>query len=89
MTEVKKLLHADIQAETYTYEVEETAEHLTVVHLARGASGGWNYKVEARHIEAKPANSQSADVSGEGSDFATPDEAIAAARAHARSLLAG
>ena len=90
MTEVKKLLHADTTAETYSYEIEETAEHLTVVQLARAASGGWKYEVTARRLELTPAGAQSTDdVHGEGSGFATPDEAIAAARGHARDLLAG
>ena len=90
MTEVKKLLHADTGAETYSYEIEETAEHLTVVRLARAAGGGWKYEVTARRIDPAPADAQgAADVRGEASGFATPDEAIAAARAHARDLLAG
>ena len=90
MTEVKKLLHADTGAETYSYEIEETAEHLTVVRLARAAGGGWKYEVTARRIGPAPADPQgAADVGGEASGFATPDEAIAAARGHARDLLAG
>ena len=90
MTEVKKLLHADTGAETYSYEIEETAEHLTVVQLARAAGGGWKYEVTARRIDLTPGDVQgTADMRAEGGDFATPDEAIAAARAHARDLLAG
>ena len=90
MTEVKKLLHADTGAETYAYEIEETAEHLTVVQLARADGGRWKYEVTARRIAPAPADTQgTADVRGEGSDFATPDEAIVAARGHARDLLAG
>ena len=88
MAEVKKLLHADTGAETYAYEIEETAEHLTVVTLTRAASGGWNYAVTARRIQPGPAGAGGLDVSGDGGDFATPDEAITAARAHARNLLA-
>ena len=90
MTEVKKLLHADTGAETYSYEIEETAEHLTVVQLARAAGGGWKYEVTARRIGLAPGDAQStADMRAEGGDFATVDEAIAAARDHARDLLAG
>ena len=90
MTEVKKLLHADTGAETYSYEIEETAEHLTVVQLTRAAGGGWKYEVTARRLGLAPAEAQGqADVRAEGGDFATPDEAIAAARGHARDLLAG
>ena len=90
MTEVKKLLHADTGAETYSYEIEETAEHLTVVQLTRADGGRWKYEVTARRIGLAPAEAQgTADVRGEGSDFATPDEAIVAARGHARDLLAG
>lgn len=90
MTELKKLLHADTGAETYAYEIEETAEHLTVVQLARADGGRWKYEVTARRIAPAPADAQgTADVHGEGSDFATPDEAIVAARGHARDLLAG
>ena len=90
MTEVKKLLHADTGAETYAYEIEETAEHLTVVRLARADGGRWKYEVTARRIAPAPADTQgTADVRGEGSDFATPDEAIVAARGHAQALLAG
>ncbi len=48
MTAIKKLLHADVGAETYSYEIEETAEHVTVARLARGAHGGWKYEVTAR-----------------------------------------
>ena len=90
MTEMKKLLHADTGAETYAYEIEETAEHLTVVRLARAAGGGWKYEVTARRIGAAPGDPQdTVEVSGEASGFATPDEAIAAARGHGRDLLAG
>lgn len=92
MTEVKKLLHADTGAETYSYEIEETAEHLTVVQLSRADGGKWKYEVTARHIAPAPAPADAqgtADMRGEGSDFATPDEAIVAARGHARDLLAG
>ena len=91
MTEIKKLLHADVDAETYSYEIEETAEHLTVAHLARDGADRWKYQVTARRSEPAAAagdDGSSADVSGEASGFATPDEAIAAARAHARQLLA-
>ena len=86
MSEVKKLLHADTGAETYSYEIEETAEHLTVVQLARDGAG-WKYDVTARRIDSAVAAS-GADVTGQGSGYATPDEAIGAARAHARDLLA-
>ena len=90
MTEVKKLLHADTGAETYSYEIEETAEHLTVVQLTRAAGGGWKYEVTARRIGLAPADAQgTTDVGGEANGFATPDEAITAARGHARDLLAG
>ena len=90
MTEVKKLLHADTGAETYAYEIEETAEHLTVVQLARADGGKWKYEVTARRIAPAPTDAQgAADVHAEGGDFATPDEAIAAARDHARELLTG
>jgi hypothetical protein len=89
MAEVKKLLHADIGAESYSYEIEETAEHLTVAHLTRDAAGGWKYEVTARRIDAAPAaDARSADVSGQAGGYATPGDAIAAARAHARNLLA-
>ena len=90
MTEIKKLLHADTGAETYSYEIEETAGHLTVVQLARAAGGRWKYEVTARRIDPAPGDAQgTADVRAEGGDFATPDEAIIAARGHARDLLAG
>jgi hypothetical protein len=88
MSEVKKLLHADFDAETYSYEIEETAEHLTVVRLGRGVSGGWKYEVTARRLDPGPTATAAAEVSGEGGDFATPDEAIAAARTRAQALLA-
>lgn len=82
MTALKKLLHADLDAQTFSYEIEETAEHLTVVTLARGASGGWRYVVTARR------SGGGGEVHGEGGEHATPDEAIAAARAQAQALLA-
>ena len=88
MTEIKKLLHADVDAESYSYEIEETAEHVTVVHLARDGADRWRYEVTTRRSEPAPADGGNADLTGEAGDFATPDEAIAAARAHARQLLA-
>lgn len=93
MSELKKLLHADTGAETYSYEIEQTAEHLTVATLTRdAASGGWKYAVTARRLDAAPAGAGSAaaaEVSAEQGGFGTPDEAIAAARKHAQALLAG
>lgn len=89
MTEIKKLLHADVGAETYSYEIEETAEHLTVAHLARDGADRWKYEMTARRSEPVPGDADgAAEVSGAAGGFATPDEALAAARAHARQLLA-
>ena len=93
MTEVRKLLHADTDAEVYSYEIEETAEHLTVARLSRDGEGGWKYEVTARRLDAAPAPAAAAagpaaDVGGEAGGFASPDDAIAAARTHAQQLLA-
>lgn len=92
MTELKKLLHADTGAEVYSYEIEATAEHLTVAVLERdAAAGGWKYTVTARRLDAAPPQDGAAapaEPSAQAGGFATPDEAIAAARAHARGLLA-
>lgn len=90
MTETRKLLHADVGAETYRYEIEETSEHLTVATISRGPSGGWRYEVTARRIGHDLATTapSDAEVHGTGGECATPDEAVAAARAQARSLLA-
>ncbi len=88
MSEIKKLLHADVDAETYSYEIEETAEHLTVAHLSRDGADCWKYEVTARRSEPPPADDGTTDLTGAAGGFATPDEAIAAARAHARQLLA-
>ena len=89
MTAIKKLLHADLDAQTFSYEIEETAEHLTVARLSRGPSGGWRYEVTARRIEHEGgAVSEGGEVHGEGGECATPDEAIAEARAQAQAMLA-
>jgi len=96
MTEVRKLLHADTGAEVYSYEIEETAEHLTVARLSRDGAGGWKYEVTARRLDAPlgaaapppAAAGPAAEVGGEAGGFASPDEAIAAARTHAQQLLA-
>jgi len=92
MTELKKLLHADPEAETYVYEIEQTAEHLTVARLTRDAGGdGWRYAMTAQHVGEPPSRGPAAptEVRGEGHGFATVDDALAAARDHARLLLAG
>ena len=90
MSETKTLLHADPKTETYSYKIEETAEHLTVVRLVRNADHRWHYHVTAERRRATPTRQPAGDtVQGDGDGFATSDEAIAAARDHARSLLAG
>ena len=90
MAETRKLLRADLKTETYSYLIEQTAGHLTVAKLTRTASGGWKYAVTTRRLDAADGNNtQTEALSPETSDYATPDEAIAAARTHARNLLAG
>jgi len=91
MSETKTLLHADPKTDTYSYKVEETAEHLTVVRLERSADHRhWHYHVTAERLLSAAAGRQAGDiVQGDADGFTTADEAIAAARDHARTLLAG
>jgi len=90
MSETKTLLHAEPKAETYSYKIEETAEHLTVVRLERGADHQhWHYHVTAERLVAAPGRPAGETVQGDAEGFATADEAIVAARKHARVLLAG
>ncbi|HEY9067900.1 MAG TPA: hypothetical protein VIO33_23145 [Burkholderiaceae bacterium] len=89
MSETKTLLHADPKTETYSYKIEETAEHLTVVRLVRNADHRWHYHVTAERLIAVADHPAGDTVQGDADGFATSDEAIAAARDHARTLLAG
>lgn len=90
MSETKTLLHAEPKAETYSYKIEETAEHLTVVRLQRSPDHRhWHYHVTAERLVAAARGQAGDTVQGDAEGFATADEAIAAARSHARGLLAG
>jgi hypothetical protein len=88
MSETKTLLHADPKDETYSYKIEETAEHLTVVRLTRNADRRWHYHVTAERRIATKERPAGGTVQGDADGFTTADEAIAAARNHARTLLA-
>ena len=88
MSETKTLLRADPKTETYSYKIEETAEHLTVVKLERNADRRWHYQVTAERRVGAAGRPAGDTVEGAADGFATADEAIAAARDHARSLLA-
>ena len=89
MSETKTLLHAEPKTETYSYKIEETTEHLTVVRLVRNADRHWHYHVTAERLAAAPGRPVGETVQGDAEGFATADEAIVAARNHARVLLAG
>ena len=89
MPETKTLLHAEPKDETYSYKIEETAEHLTVVRIERSADHRWHYHVTAERLVGAAGQPAGATVQGDADGFATADEAIAAARDHARALLAG
>ena len=90
MSEIKTLLHADPKTDTYSYKIEETAEHLTVVRLERSADHRhWHYHVTAERLVSAAGRRAGETVQGEAEGFATADEAIVAARNHARTLLAG
>ncbi|HKX43550.1 MAG TPA: hypothetical protein VJO99_20490 [Burkholderiaceae bacterium] len=88
MSETKTLLHADPKTDTYSYKIEETAEHLTVVRLVRNADHHWHYHMTAERLVAAAGHPAGDTVQGDADGFATADEAIAAARDHARTLLA-
>ena len=89
MSETKTLLHADPKAEIFSYKIEETAEHLTVVRLERSADRNWHYHVTAERLVTVAGRQAGDTVQGDAEGFATADEAIVAARNHARTLLAG
>ena len=89
MSETKTLLHADPKAETFSYKIEETAEHLTVVKIERSADRHWHYHVTAERLVDVAGRHAGDILEGDAEGFATADEAIVAARAHARTLLAG
>ena len=90
MSETKTLLHAEPKTETYSYKIEETVEHLTVVRLERSTDGQhWHYHVTAERLVAAPGKNAGETVQGDAEGFATADEAIVAARNQARTLLAG
>ena len=89
MSETKLLLHAEPKAETYSYKIEETAEHLTVVRLERSSDRKWHYHVTAERLTSAAGRPVGETVEGDADGLATADEAIGAARAHARRLLAG
>jgi hypothetical protein len=90
MSETKTLLHADPKAETYLYKIEETTEHLTVARLERARDHrNWHYHVTAERLVAAAGRQVGDTVEGDAEGFATADEAIVAARNHARVLLAG
>ena len=90
MSEIKTLLRAEPKTETYSYKIEETAEHLTVVRLERSTDGQhWHYHVTAERLVATPGRNVGETVQGDAEGFATADEAIVAARNQARILLAG
>ncbi len=90
MSETKTLLHAEPKDETYSYKIEETAEHLTVVRLERSTDGRhWHYHVTAERLIAAAGGQAGDTVQGDAEGFGTADEAIVAARNHARTLLAG
>ena len=90
MSETKTLLHAEPKTETFSYKIEETAEHLTVVRIERSADGRhWHYHVTAERLITVAGRHAGDTVQGDADGFATADEAIGAARDHARTLLAG
>jgi len=90
MSETKTLLHAEPKTETYSYKIEETTEHLTVVRLERSTDERhWHYHVTAERLVTVGGRNAGDTVQGDAEGFATADEAIVAARNHARSLLAG
>lgn len=89
MSETKTLLHAEPKTDTYSYKIEETAEHLTVVRLERSADRHWHYHVTAERLVSAAGRNAGDTVQGDAEGFATADEAIVAARNHARTLLAG
>jgi hypothetical protein len=89
MSETKILLHAEPKAETFSYKIEETTEHLTVVRLERSADRHWHYHVTAERLVNTPGGHAGDIVEGDAEGFATADEAIVAARNQARTLLAG
>jgi len=90
MSETKTLLHAEPKTETYSYKIEETAEHLTVVRIERSADRQhWHYHVTAERLVSAAGRNAGDTVQGDAEGFATADEAIVAARKHARTLLAG
>jgi len=90
MSETKTLLHAEPKTETYSYKIEETTEHLTVVRLERSTDHQhWHYHVTAERLVTVGGRNAGDTVQGDAEGFATADEAIVAARNHARSLLAG
>ena len=73
-----------------SYKIEETAEHLTVVRLERSDDRHWHYHVTAERLADAAGGRHAGDIlEGDAEGFATADEAIVAARDHARTLLVG
>ena len=71
MSETKTLLHAEPKAETYSYKIEETAEHLTVVRLERSTDRQhWHYHVTAERLAAAPGRPAGETVQGDAEGFA-------------------
>ena len=58
------------------------------MRIERSADRHWHYHVTAQRLAAAPARSAGETVQGDADGFATADEAIVAARDHARILLA-